>query len=65
MRAEIRILSSVYSDERTPAKVQQFTDIVKRALNQFLDEQMNQRLQSVMSEEEAAEGSVEVEESDS
>lgn len=57
-------LSSVYSGERTPAKIQQFTGIVKRALNQFLDEQMNQRSQSVMSEEEAAEGSVEVEESD-
>ena len=48
-------LSSVYSGERTPAKIQQFTGIVKRALNQFLDEQVNQRLQSVMSEEEAAE----------
>ena len=54
-------LSSVYSGERTPAKIQQFTGTVKRALNQFLDEQMNQRLQSAMSEEEAAEGSVEVE----
>lgn len=57
-------LSSVYSGERTPAKIQQFTGTVKRALNQFLDEQMNQPLQSVMSEEEAVEGSVEVEESD-
>ena len=57
-------LPSVYSGERTPAKIQQFTSIVKRALNQFMDEQMNQRLQSVMNEEEAAEGPVEVEESD-
>lgn len=57
-------LSSVYSGERTPAKIQQFTGIVKRALNQFLDEQMNQRLQSVMSEKEAVAGSIEVEESD-
>ena len=57
-------LSSVYSGERTPTKIQQFTGTVKRALNQFLDEQMNQPLQSVMSEEEAAEGSVEVEEFD-
>ena len=57
-------LSSVYSGERTPAKIQQFTGIVKRALNQFLDEQMNQRSQPVMSEEEAAGGSVEVEGSD-
>lgn len=53
-------LSSVYSGERTPAKVQQFTGIVKRALNQFLDEQMNQQSQSVMSAGEAAEESVEV-----
>ena len=57
-------LSSVYSGERTPAKIQQFTGTVKRALNQFLDEQMNQRLQSAMSEEEVTEESVEVEESD-
>ena len=28
--------------------VQQFTDIVKRALNQFLNEQINQRLQSAI-----------------
>lgn len=44
-------LSSVYSGERTPAKIQQFTGIVKRALNQFL---------SVMNAGEAAEESVEV-----
>ena len=29
--------------------VQQFTDIVKRALNQFLNEEINQRLQSAIS----------------
>ena len=43
-------LSSVYSRSKTQAVVQQFTDIVKCALNQFLNEQINQRLQ--MKEEE-------------
>jgi len=57
-------LSYVYSGMRTQAVVQQFTDIVKRALNQFLNEQINQRLQSAISREEVAEESVEVEESD-
>ena len=57
-------LSNVYSGLRTQAVVQQFTDIVKRALNQFLNEQINQRLQSAISKGEAAEASVEVEESD-
>ena len=44
--------------------VQQFTDIVRRALNQFLNEQINQRLQSAIERGEAAEESVEVEELD-
>ena len=57
-------LSYVYSGVRTQTVVQQFTDIVKRALNQFLNEQINQRLQSAISREEVAEESVEVEESD-
>ena len=57
-------LSHVYSRMRTQAVVQQFTDIVKRALNQFLNEHINQRLQSAISREEVAEKSVEVEESD-
>ena len=57
-------LSYVYSGVRTQAVVQQFTDIVKRALNQFLNEQINQRLQSAISREEDAEESVEIEESD-
>ena len=39
-------------------------DIVRRALNQFLNEEINQRLQSAISREEVAEESVEVEEPD-
>lgn len=57
-------LSSVYSGRQTQVVIQGFTDIVKRALNQFLNEQINQRLQSAIRKEEAAEESVEVEESD-
>ena len=57
-------LSYVYSGMRTQTVVQQFTDIVRRALNQFLNEEINQRLQSAISREEVAEESVEVEESD-
>ena len=57
-------LSYVYSGMRTQAVVQQFTDIVRRALNQFLNEEINQRLQSAISRGEVAEESVEVEESD-
>ena len=57
-------LSYVYSGVKTQTVVQQFTDIVKRALNQFLNEQINQRLQSAMERGEASEEAVEVEESD-
>lgn len=57
-------LSYVYSGMRTQTVVQQFTDIVRRALNQFLNEEINQRLQSAISREEVSEESVEVEESD-
>ena len=57
-------LSYVYSGVRTQTVVQQFTDIVRRALNQFLNEQINQRLQSAIERGEASEESVEVEESD-
>ncbi|RKU07802.1 restriction endonuclease [Candidatus Poribacteria bacterium] len=57
-------LSYVYSGMRTQAVVQQFTDIVRRALNQFLNEEINQRLQSAISREEVTEEPVEVEESD-
>ena len=41
-------LSSVYSGLRTKAVIEQFTDIVKRALNQFMNESINQRLQSAI-----------------
>ena len=57
-------LSHVYSGVRTQAVVQQFTDIVKRALNQLQNEQINQRLQSAIERGEASEESVEIEESD-
>jgi len=57
-------LSFVYSGVKTQAVVQQFTGIVKRALNQFLNEQINQRLQSAISKGEVAEEAVEVEELD-
>ena len=55
-------LSFVYNGVKTQTVVQQFTGIVKRALNQFLNEQINQRLQSAISKGEVAEESVEVEE---
>ena len=57
-------LSYVYSGRQRQTVVQQFTDIVRRALNQFLNEQINQRLQSAIERGKAAEESVEVEESD-
>ena len=57
-------LSYVYSGRHRQTVVQQFTDIVRRALNQFLNEQINQRLQSAISRGEAPEDPVEVEESD-
>ena len=53
-------LSSVYSGTKTQGVVQQFTDIVKRALNQFLNDQINQRLQSAITKGEVAEQPVEV-----
>ena len=57
-------LSYVYSGRQRQTVVQQFTDIVRRALNQFLNEQINQRLQSAIERGEASEESVEIEESD-
>ena len=57
-------LSSVYSGRRTQRVIEQFTDIVKRALNQFLNEQINQRLQSAIERGETIEESVEVEDAD-
>ena len=54
-------LSSVYSGTRTQRVIELFTDIVKRALNQFLNEQINQRLQSAIERGETIEESIEVE----
>ena len=57
-------LSSIYSGLRTQSVIEQFTDIVKRALNQFLNEQINQRLQSAIEEENITEQPIELEEYD-
>ena len=60
-------LSNVYAGTRTQAVIQQFTDIVKRALNEFLNEQINQheqinqRLQSTITKGEVTEEPIEVE----
>ena len=58
-------LSSAYNGIKTQAVIQQFTDIVKRALNQFMNEEINQRLQSAITKESAAEHSVKENEEDS
>ena len=58
-------LSSVYSGVKTQAVVQQFTDIVKRALNQFMNETINQRLQSAITKGSTADPPIEVDEVDS
>ena len=52
-------LSSVYSGLKTAPVVQEFTSIVKRALNQFMNEAINRRLQSAIAEGNAPEQSVE------
>lgn len=44
-------LSSIYSSTKTQAVVTKFTDIVKRALQQLLNEQINERLQSAIRQE--------------
>lgn len=48
-------LSNVYSGLKTQTVIVQFTDIVKRALNQFLNELINHRLQSAIAKGEATE----------
>ena len=48
-------LSSVYNGVRTQPVIEQFTDIVKRALNRFVNEQINQRLQFAITTEESTE----------
>ena len=57
-------LSTIYGGKRTQAVVEQFSDIVKSALNQFLDEQMNQPSQSTINGEEAIKESIDVEKSE-
>ena len=54
-------LSHVYSGSRTQTVIQQFTDIVKRALNQFLNEQINQRLRTAIESGEVAEEVIDIE----
>ena len=54
-------LSHVYSGVRTQPVIQQFTGIVRRALNQFLNEQINQRLRSAIESGEVAEDAIDVE----
>lgn len=53
-------LSFVYSGFKTQAVVEQFTEIVRRALHQFMNEQLNYRLQSAIKEENTAEDPNEV-----
>ncbi len=57
-------LSSVYSGIRTQSVVEQFTEIVRRALHQFMNEQLNYRLQSAIKEENTAEEPTEVDDID-
>ena len=58
-------LSSVYSGVKTQAVIQQFTDIVKRALNQFMNEAINQRLESAIAKGSTADPLIEPDEVDS
>ena len=58
-------LSSVYPGVKTQPVIQQFTGIIKRALNQFMNEAINQRLQSAIATGATAEQSIEVDEVDS
>lgn len=53
-------LSAVYSGVRTQTVIDQFKNIVKRALNQFLNEQINQRLQSAITNGEVSQETLEV-----
>lgn len=57
-------LSSVYSGIRTQNVVEQFTEIVRRALHQFMNEQLNYRLQSAIKDEDTAEEPTEVDDID-
>ena len=57
-------LSSVYTGVKTQAVIRQFTDIVKRALNQFMNEAINQRLQSAITKGNPADPPIEIDEPD-
>ena len=57
-------LSSVYTGLKTQAVIQQFTDIVKRALNQFMNEAINQRLQSAIAKGSTTDPPIEEDEAD-
>lgn len=53
-------LSSVYPGVKTATVIEQFTSIVKRALNQFMNEAINRRLQSAIAEGNAPEHTVDI-----
>lgn len=55
-------LSSVYSGTRKQIVVQQFPSVVKRAMNEFLRDQIDQRLQPGANNAETSEEAAEVEE---
>lgn len=57
-------LSYVYNGVKTQSIIQQFTDIVKRALTQFMNESINQRLQSAISAGSVVERTIESDEPD-
>lgn len=57
-------LSFVYSGKKTQSIVEQFTEIVRRALHQFMNEQLNYRLQSAIKDEDTAEEPTEVDDID-
>lgn len=46
--------SQIYSGKVTQTVKQQFTDLIKRAMNQFINERINERLKSALAEEQPA-----------
>ena len=56
------IISEVYKGRRTKAVREQFSDLTKRAFDQFINDRINDRLKSALEREEASE-SAETEES--
>lgn len=55
-------LSYIYNGRQTQLIIEQFAGTIKRALNQFLNEEINQRLQSAITKESTAKQPVEAEE---